>query len=60
MKHDTEIFDGEPFNFEKILGHYLKFTNQASSSVGTIHRPVIMKAFEHIKVNYFKSFFSFF
>lgn len=49
MKHETEIFDEEPFNFEKIYNRYLKFANQ--SSIESVQRPVIMKAFEHIKVS---------
>lgn len=49
MKHETEIYDGEPFNFEAIYNRYIKFANQ-NSSIQTVQRPVIMKAFEHIKV----------
>lgn len=49
MKHETEIYDGEPFNFEAIYNRYVKFANQ-NSSIQTVQRPVIMKAFEHIKV----------
>ncbi|XP_043599414.1 origin recognition complex subunit 4 [Bombus pyrosoma] len=48
MKHETEIYDGEPFNFEAIYNRYIKFANQ-NSSIQTVQRPVIMKAFEHIK-----------
>lgn len=48
MKHETEIYD-EPFNFEAILNRYVKFANQLSS-IHSVQRPVIMKAFEHIKV----------
>lgn len=48
MKHETEIYD-EPFNFEAILNRYVKFANQMSS-IHSVQRPVIMKAFEHIKV----------
>ncbi|KAG8035570.1 hypothetical protein G9C98_000998 [Cotesia typhae] len=47
MKHETEIYD-EPFNFEAILNRYVKFANQLSS-IHSVQRPVIMKAFEHIK-----------
>ncbi|XP_003695008.1 origin recognition complex subunit 4 [Apis florea] len=48
MKHETEIYDGEPFNFEAIYNRYIKFANQ-NSSIQTVQKPVIMKAFEHIK-----------
>lgn len=49
MKHETEIYDGEPLNFETIYNRYIKFANQ-NSSIQSVQRPVIMKAFEHIKV----------
>lgn len=49
MKHETEIFDGEPLNFEKVYNRYLKFANQ-NGSIESVQRPVIMKAFDHIKV----------
>ncbi|XP_011506352.1 PREDICTED: origin recognition complex subunit 4 [Ceratosolen solmsi marchali] len=48
MKHETEIFDGEPLNFEKVSNRYLKFANQ-NSAIASVQKPVIMKAFEHIK-----------
>ena len=50
MKHETDIFDGEPFNFEKVSSRYLKFVQQ-NSSIESVQKPVIMKAFEHIKVS---------
>jgi hypothetical protein len=50
MKHETEIYDGEPFNFEKVSSRYLKFANQ-NSGISSVQKPVIMKAFEHIKVS---------
>ena len=56
MKHETEIYDGEPLNFETVLNRYVKFANQ-TSAVQTVQRPVIMKAFEHIKARELKSFF---
>ncbi|KAL7287898.1 hypothetical protein TKK_0017961 [Trichogramma kaykai] len=48
MKHETEIYDGEPLNFEKVLSRFLKFASQ-TSNIESVQRPVIMKAFEHIK-----------
>ncbi|XP_018350470.1 PREDICTED: origin recognition complex subunit 4 [Trachymyrmex septentrionalis] len=48
MKQETEIYDGEPLNFEAIYNRYMKFANQ-NSSVQSVQKPVIMKAFEHIK-----------
>lgn len=49
MKHEAEIYDGEPLNFEAIYNRYIKFVNQ-NSSIQSVQKPVIMKAFEHIKV----------
>ncbi|KAK0175710.1 hypothetical protein PV327_009439 [Microctonus hyperodae] len=48
MKHETETFEGEPLNFETVFNRYMKFANQ-TSSIESVQRPVIMKAFEHIK-----------
>lgn len=48
MKHETEIYDGEPFNYETVYNRYIKFATQ-NSSIQSVQRPVIMKAFEHIK-----------
>ncbi|XP_053979921.1 origin recognition complex subunit 4 [Hylaeus anthracinus] len=48
MKHETEIYEGEPLNFETVYNRYIKFANQ-NSSIQSVQRPVIMKAFEHIK-----------
>ncbi|KMQ91338.1 origin recognition complex subunit 4-like protein [Lasius niger] len=48
IKHETEIYDGEPLNFEAVYNRYIKFVNQ-NSSIQSVQKPVIMKAFEHIK-----------
>ncbi|RLU23154.1 hypothetical protein DMN91_005432 [Ooceraea biroi] len=48
MKHETEIYDGEPLTFERIYNRYAKFVNQ-NSSIQSVQKPVIMKAFERIK-----------
>ncbi|XP_055631232.1 origin recognition complex subunit 4 isoform X2 [Toxorhynchites rutilus septentrionalis] len=48
MKHHSEIYDRDPFNFEMILTRYNKFANSSSTMQG-IERSVILKAFEHIK-----------
>ncbi|EFN77500.1 Origin recognition complex subunit 4 [Harpegnathos saltator] len=48
MKQETEIYDDEPLNFETIYNRYIKFANQ-NSSIQSVQKPVIMKAFEHIK-----------
>ncbi|XP_052897245.1 origin recognition complex subunit 4 isoform X2 [Anopheles moucheti] len=48
MKHHSEIYDREPFNFEMILTRFGKWANSSSSMKG-IERPVVLKAFEHLK-----------
>ncbi|XP_053665372.1 origin recognition complex subunit 4 [Anopheles marshallii] len=48
MKHHSEIYDREPFNFEMILTRFGKWANSSSSMMG-IERPVVLKAFEHLK-----------
>nr|XP_023016496.1 origin recognition complex subunit 4 isoform X2 [Leptinotarsa decemlineata] len=49
MKHHDEIYENQPMNFEMILTRYIKFAN-ANSSIQSMPRPVIMKAFEHIQI----------
>lgn len=48
MKHHSEIYDRDPFNFEMILTRYNKFANSSSTMQG-IERNVILKAFEHVR-----------
>lgn len=48
MSHQTEIYDGEPFNFEMIFNRYVKFANH-NSAIKIVQRSVILKAFERIK-----------
>lgn len=58
MNHHMKLNDGEPLNFEMIYNRYAKFANR-NSSVQTVKRSVIMKAFEHLKVRetFFKGSF---
>jgi hypothetical protein len=49
MKHQTEIYEGEPLNFEMVYRRYLKFASQ-NLTVQNVERPIILKAFEHLKV----------
>ncbi|XP_053676348.1 origin recognition complex subunit 4 [Anopheles nili] len=48
IKHHSEIYDRDPFNFQMILTRYSKFANGSSSMQG-IERSVVLKAFEHLK-----------
>lgn len=56
MKHHIEIYDNQAMNFEMVFTRYLKFVN-ANSNVQTVQRPVVMKAFEHLKVCFYKYLF---
>lgn len=46
MMHLTEIYDGEPFNFEIIYNELSKFFRKKLG--WGIEKPVVMKAFEHL------------
>ncbi|GLV36435.1 Origin recognition complex subunit 4 [Carabus blaptoides fortunei] len=48
MKHHSDIYDNQPFNFEMILERYTKFVN-ANAMSQNVQRSVVFKAFEHIK-----------
>ncbi|XP_055608388.1 origin recognition complex subunit 4 [Uranotaenia lowii] len=48
MKHHSEIYDRDPFNFEMILTRYNKFANSSTTMQG-IERSVVLKAYEHVK-----------
>lgn len=47
MKHLTDIYDGEPFNFEMVYSEYAKFA-QKRSSMQMYEKAVVLKAFEHL------------
>lgn len=48
IKHHSEIYDRDPFNFEIIFNRFTKFAKISSTMQG-IERPVVLKAFEHLK-----------
>ncbi|XP_063217744.1 origin recognition complex subunit 4 isoform X3 [Bacillus rossius redtenbacheri] len=48
MYHHTDIYDGEPLNFEMVLHRYMKFVSQ-NPSAEMAQRPVLLKAFEHLQ-----------
>lgn len=48
MKHLTEIYDGEPFNFEIVYSEYLRFARNRSS-MQIFNKSVVLKAFEHLQ-----------
>ncbi|PVD35854.1 hypothetical protein C0Q70_02823 [Pomacea canaliculata] len=47
MKHLTDIYQEEPFNFEMVYSEYLKFAQQ-HASVQVFDKAVVLKAFEHL------------
>ncbi|KAL5009478.1 hypothetical protein ScPMuIL_011783 [Solemya velum] len=47
MKHLTDIYDGEPFNFEMVYNEYQKFAHRRSS-MQVFEKSVVLKAFEHL------------
>lgn len=51
IKHHTEIYDRDPFNFEIILTRYRKFENSTQSRMGNVERAIALKSFEHLNVS---------
>lgn len=49
MKHQSEIYDNDPFNFEMIFNRFQKFSNSSTTMQGMESRNLVLKAFEHIK-----------
>ncbi|XP_055919525.1 origin recognition complex subunit 4 [Eupeodes corollae] len=48
MKHHSEIYDRDPFNFEIIFSRFMKFAKVSSTMQG-VERAVVLKAFEHLR-----------
>uniref|UniRef100_A0A1B0GG68 Origin recognition complex subunit 4 n=1 Tax=Glossina morsitans morsitans TaxID=37546 RepID=A0A1B0GG68_GLOMM len=48
MKHHSEIYDRDPFNFEIIYARFNKFA-KLSTGMQNIERGVVLKAFEHLR-----------
>ncbi|XP_055836733.1 origin recognition complex subunit 4 [Episyrphus balteatus] len=48
MKHHSEIYDRDPFNFEIIFSRFMKFAKISSTMQG-VERSVVLKAFEHLR-----------
>lgn len=51
IKHHTEIYDRDPFNFEMILTRYQKFENSTESRMESVDRSIALKSFEHLNVS---------
>ena len=48
IKHHSEIYDRDPFNFEIICARFVKFAKLSSTMQG-IERAVALKGFEHLR-----------
>ncbi|XP_006636292.2 origin recognition complex subunit 4 isoform X1 [Lepisosteus oculatus] len=48
MKHLSDIYDGEPYNFQMVHNEFKKFLQRKSHSIHNFEKPVVMKAFEHL------------
>lgn len=48
IKHHSEIYDRDPFNFEIIFSRFSKFAKVSSTMQG-VERAVVLKGFEHLK-----------
>ncbi|XP_017070520.1 origin recognition complex subunit 4 [Drosophila eugracilis] len=49
IKHHSEIYDRDPFNFEIIFARFSKFAKVSSTMQG-VERSVVLKAFEHLRI----------
>lgn len=58
IKHHTEIYDRDPFNFEMILTRYRKFENSSTQSrMENVERAIALKSFEHLNVSLVRAAF---
>ncbi|MBN3306568.1 ORC4 protein, partial [Amia calva] len=49
MKHLSDIYDGEPFNFQMVHNEFKKFIQRKAHSILNFEKPVVIKAFEHLQ-----------
>lgn len=52
MKHHSDIYDRDPFNFEIILTRLHKFQNSGDYTMENYDRDVVLKAFDVLKVRF--------
>ncbi|XP_030828968.1 origin recognition complex subunit 4-like isoform X2 [Strongylocentrotus purpuratus] len=48
MRHLTDLYEGDPFNFEMVYNEYQKFIQKKSHTVQQFDKSVVLKAFEHL------------
>jgi Origin recognition complex (ORC) subunit 4 C-terminus len=51
MKHLSDVYHGDPINFEMVFSRYLKFA-KGHSNFEDSNRNTVIKAFEHLQVNF--------
>jgi len=49
IKHHSEIYDRDPFNFEIIFARFSKFAKLSTTMQG-VERSIVLKAFEHLRI----------
>ncbi|XP_017010348.2 origin recognition complex subunit 4 [Drosophila takahashii] len=49
IKHHSEIYDRDPFNFEIIFTRFSKFAKVSTTMQG-VERSIVLKAFEHLRI----------
>lgn len=48
MRHLTDLYEGDPFNFEMVFNEYQKFIQKKAHTVQQFDKAVVLKAFEHL------------
>ncbi|EDW36253.1 GL17693 [Drosophila persimilis] len=49
IKHHSEIYDRDPFNFEIVFARFSKFA-KISTTMQSVERSIVLKAFEHLRI----------
>ncbi|KAH8285493.1 hypothetical protein KR054_010001 [Drosophila jambulina] len=49
VKHHSEIYDRDPFNFEIIFARFSKFAKVSTTMQG-VEQSIVLKAFEHLRI----------
>ncbi|SPP74513.1 origin recognition complex subunit 4 [Drosophila guanche] len=49
IKHHSEIYDRDPFNFEIVFARFSKFA-KVSTTMQSVERSIVLKAFEHLRI----------
>ncbi|ALC41914.1 Orc4 [Drosophila busckii] len=49
IKHHSQIYDRDPFNFEIVFARFSKFAKVSTTMQG-VERAIVLKAFEHLRI----------